>query len=172
MKAKKVMVGAGAALSMVGIVSLLGMGLASAQSPNSASSALVDKIAERFSLKKEDVQKVFDENKQERRAAMEVKFTNRLDQAVKDGKLTATQKDLIVAKHKEMETWLVGLEDKTPAERKTAVIAKHDEMTKWSKENNIPEGYFRGFGHKHGRGLGRHFPSNEKVGKGQLIELH
>jgi outer membrane murein-binding lipoprotein Lpp len=61
--------------------------------------SLVTRLSEKFNLNKSDVQAVFDEN----RTAMETKHqqevTDRLTQAVTDGKLTEAQKTAILAEH-------------------------------------------------------------------------
>ncbi|HUC20312.1 MAG TPA: hypothetical protein VMR98_02340 [Candidatus Polarisedimenticolaceae bacterium] len=164
MKVRKTMLVATAA-SVIGLASVAGM--VSAESGNTG---LVDKISQRFNLNKNDVQKVFDEDRTAHEAGRESRYEARLMQAVKDGKLTEGQKTKLVAKHKELqaemeknhESMKAGREafaNKTDAERQTLMVQRRAEMDKkraeieaWEKQNNIPSGYlFGGFG---GRGQG------------------
>lgn len=130
-----------------------------AQNSNGGTTSLVDKIAQKFNLNKDEVQKVFDQNKADRQAEMEARYEDRLSQAVKDGKLTEEQKTKILAKHKELQAKFEAqreagkdaraeLENKTEAERKALMEQKKAELDKlkseieaWEKENNIPSGY-------------------------------
>jgi hypothetical protein len=119
--------------------------------------SLVQKIADKFNLNKSDVQAVFDEHYQEQRAKMEAKFADRLDQLVNDGKITEAQKQLIIAKHKELEasrqSMFESMKDKTPEERKTAMEAERKALEDWAKQNNIDLKYVMP-GHGMGKGMG------------------
>lgn len=136
-----------ASAGAVGILALAGMGAVSAEGQNGSS--LVDKIAQHFNLNKEDVQKVFDEAKDERQAEHEQKLKDKLDQAVKDGKMTQAQADQIVAKLKELKDFRTSLKDKTPQERHEALKDKRDELRQWAKDNNIPLRYLMPLGGPH-----------------------
>src|SRR4030042_868531 len=68
-------------------------------------SSLVQKIADKFGLKKEDVQAVFDQDRTDRKAERENQYLARLDQLVSDGKITPAQKQLIIDKHQEITAW-------------------------------------------------------------------
>lgn len=114
------------------------MGVVSAQSQTSSTS-LVDKIAQKFNLKKSDVQAVFDQDRQEHEAQHQQQLKTRLDQAVKDGKLTQDQEDKLIAKLKELDSNRDSLKDKTPEERHAAMKSKMDEFKQWLKDNNISE---------------------------------
>lgn len=165
-------------LIAIGATTALGMALVAggALAQGARGGDLVDKISTRFNLNKADVQKVFDENRVEKRTQMEQRYEERLNQAVKDGKLTAEQKDKILAKHKELMSQMeakkgeikelkAGLEGKSAEERKqlleqhrSEMEKHHDEIEAWEKENNIPSGYLglkmaKGFHHKPGRPL-------------------
>lgn len=135
---------------------------------NNPFSTLVQKIADKFQLKKEDVQAVFDQDRTERKAQMETKRAERqaegekkylaqLDQWVKDGKITEAQKTLILNKHKELQSnrpsELQNMQGKTEEEKKAAMEAKKTEMaTKrkeledWAKQNDIDLQYLFGAG--------------------------
>jgi polyhydroxyalkanoate synthesis regulator phasin len=64
---------------------------------------LVQKIADTFHLNPSDVQKVFDQNKQDRQAQHEQKLKDHLDQLVKNGTITKDQEDKIIAKLKDLK---------------------------------------------------------------------
>lgn len=161
------------------LVSVLGIGIFSSTkvlaqnilNGQNPMSSLVQKIADKFGLKKEDVQAVFDQDRAEhqvemeakraeRQAEMETKYKAQLDQDVKDGKITEAQKELILAKRKELEASrqaeMQNMQGKTAEERKAAMEAKKTEMEKkrkeledWAKQNGIDLKYLMG-------GFGRH----------------
>ena len=140
------------ALAIATAVAVTGIGLSQAQAEDSTKTNLVDKLASRFNLNKDEVQKVFDENRAEVRAQKEQGYLDRLNQAVTDGKLTTQQKDLLVAKHTELQTYMTSLQGKTAAERRTAMDAKRVELEKWATDNNIPRDYLMMMGDHEGRG--------------------
>lgn len=80
---------------------------------------------------------MFDEEHASREAEHQAAVKTKLDQAVKDGKITQAQEDQIIAKQKELETFKDTLKDKTPEERRTAMKAKMDEFKKWLDDNKI-----------------------------------
>lgn len=156
MKIRKSILIASAA-TVVGLSALGATALA--QSNNTNHGSLIDKITQKFNLNKDEVQKVFDQDKTDRQAAMEASYEDRLAQAVKDGKLTEEQKSKILAKHKELMAQFEArreankdkrdeFENMTEAERQKAIEARKAEMNKlksdieaWEKANNIPTGY-------------------------------
>jgi hypothetical protein len=135
-------------------IGLAGMGAAAkaATTSNTEGTGLVDKIAQKFNLNKDDVQKVFDEDRQSHEAEHQAKMEERLSQAVTDGKITEEQKTKILAKIKELdaarESEREAMKDKTQEERKTLMEQKRAELEQWAKDNNIPTDYFPmvGFG--------------------------
>ncbi len=147
-----------AAAALVGAIAL-GTSVYAAQVPGTfqnRTSALVQAIASKFNLNTADVQKVFDDQRAQQQADMQAKneqrFTDRLAQAVKDGKLTQAQSDLVTAKHQEVQTFMESLKDKTVADRQAALKTEMDSLKQWATDNNIPEGYLpMGFGP--GRGM-------------------
>lgn len=122
-------------------VSLAGIGAAMAASGSAGSSNLVDNIASHFHLDKAAVQQVVDQTKQQNQTAHEQKYEDRLAKAVTDGKITAAQKDLILAKHNELVSTRQSLKGKTPAERRAALTQERTDLQAWEKANNIPAGY-------------------------------
>jgi hypothetical protein len=144
-------------LLLAGIAGIVGLasitGLAAAATDSNTGTSLVDRIATRFNLNKDDVQKVFEENRAEREAEHQQKIEERLNQAVTDGKITSVQKDQILSKLSELKTFMETLKDKTHEERHTAMEQKRTELEQWAKDNNIPTEYLRFL---HGRGHGGH----------------
>ena len=128
-------------LATAGISSLGAVSMASAATSSTGQDSLIDKIASKFKLNKDEVKAVFDEDRTTREAEREQKMKDKLAQAVKDGKLTQAQADKITAKMAEMKTFMESLKDKTETERKSAMDTKRDEIKKWIEDNNIPEGY-------------------------------
>jgi hypothetical protein len=122
---------------------------------------LVQKIAQKFGLKEADVQSVVDEarreNHEKRQAEMLTKLEERLTTAVKDGKITDAQKQLILNKHKELQAQrdkdLSAWQSLTPEQRKAKMEERQAELTAWAKANNIDSQYVFGFGGK-GMGMG------------------
>lgn len=151
--------GAVAAISATGIG---GVAAVSAQTDTASSdptSSLVTKIAQKFNLKTEDVASVFNEDRQAKETERTAQAEKELTQAVADGKLTAAQKDAILAKRKELQAQRdsdrQAMDSKTDSERKAAMEAKKTELDNWVKQNNIPTDYVRylmggGKGHGHG----------------------
>lgn len=136
-----------------------------AQTTDNPTSSLVQKIADKFGLHKSDVQAVFDQDKSDRKANMEKKSEERLDQAVKDGKITEEQKQLIISKQKELQTTrqtqMQSMQGKSQDEIKAAMEANKSTMEAerksledWAKQNGIDMQYLMGgFGHG-GFGMG------------------
>jgi hypothetical protein len=164
-------------LLIAGVVSGLGLagvgtlGVASAASSNTSGSGdnLVDKIASTFNLDKSKVQAVFDSNRQEKEAERQAQLEKELTQLVSDGKITATQKDAILTKQKELkaarESNKDDLKNKTESERKTFMDQQRSALEQWTKDNNIPTEYLRyvmggGRGHGHG-GPGKDAPMGQ-----------
>jgi len=138
---KKSLLVAGA-VAATGIASLGAAGAASAATNSKGPDALIDKLATKFNLNKDEVKAVFEEERAVHQAEREQAMKDRLSQAVKDGKLTQAQADKITAKMAEMKAFHESLKDKTKEERKTAMDAKRDELKKWAEDNDIPAGFF------------------------------
>lgn len=163
MNSKKILLTAAAA-SIIGVGSL-----ASVAQAQGDGNTMVDRISQRFNLDKNEVQKVFNEERESRQAEHQKSYEEMLNQAVKDGKLTQEQKDKVLAKHnemkKEMQQNREEMKNKTQAEREQLREQRHDEMEKkraeleqWEKDNGIPSGYLMAHkGEGHG-GRGGHGP--------------
>lgn len=149
----------GGLLTAVGLSTVAGVGMASAESGTSGStdpmSSLVQKIASKFNLNQADVQKVFDEDRSARETEREQKQAERLQKLVDDGTITATQKTAIEAKIKELKSEREANKDEmknlSAEERKAKMDTKKTELEAWAKEQGIDlsklQGIFMGGGH-------------------------
>lgn len=126
---------------------------------------MIQKIADKFGLNKTDVQAVFDQDRTDRKADMEKKFQTDLDQAVKDGKITDSQKQLIISKRTELQDarkkGMQNMQGKSADEIKAAMEANKSTMESertaleaWAKQNGIDMKYLMGGFGRHGFGMG------------------
>ncbi|MBU1130383.1 hypothetical protein KKE45_03650 [Patescibacteria group bacterium] len=104
---------------------------------NSTYPPLIQKLIDRFNLNGDEVKQVFDEHRQERHQQMKVRFEERLDQAVSEGKITQEQKEAFLAKKDEFMANCNG--DKKQHQ---------EEMRTWTEENGIDLELFRAFGNR------------------------
>jgi hypothetical protein len=139
MNKKSLMVAA--AITTLGVSGALGVnGVVNAATDTSSTdpmSSLVQKIADKFDLNKDEVQAVFDAQRDEMKARHEQEVKDRLAQAVKDGKITQEQSDKIAAKLKEMQSKREELKNKTMEERREFKEQKRDDMRQWASDNGI-----------------------------------
>jgi hypothetical protein len=124
MQIKKSLLVAGA-VTTVGLASLAGVNTVSAATDTTGDS-LVSKLAQKFNVGEDEVQAVFDEDKQARQAEMRTALSERLQEAVDDGDITAAQKTLIENKRKELQ-----------AARDT----ERDALDAWATEQGIDAKY-------------------------------
>ena len=119
---------------------------------------LAQALATRFNLNATEVQTFLTEqhqaHKAEMKADMEAKMAARLEQAVTDGKITAAQKDLIVAKQAEVRTKMEALTDSDAADRDTAMKAIQDDLKSWAETNGIDIKWIGGGMPMRGHGMG------------------
>ncbi len=123
---------------------------------------VINAISKRFNLNASDVQKVFDEQRIANQAQMQQKFTDSINKAVTDGKITQDQANKIIAKHAEVKAQRDALQGKTPEEIRSAMKTQGDALKQWAQDNNIPMQYlmFGGIGGRagmfgEGKGQGR-----------------
>ncbi len=125
--------------------------------------ALAQKIASKFNLNIADVQAIFDQDRKDKEAERETQYENQLTQYVKDGKITESQKQLILAKHKELassrQKEMESMKGKTEEEKKALMETKKTEMEtqrkaleEWAKQNGIDTQYLMGLGKRGGPG--------------------
>lgn len=155
-------------MATVAAVSVLGAGILTAstafaqQSDSSTQnpmSSLVEKIATKFNLNKDEVQAVFDEAHEERHAQMKADFEEQLSTYVSEGKITEEQKQLILKKREEMDAERKGNKDQfqnlSEDERRSQMEQKRADLEAWANENGIDLQYLmprggKGFGMGHG----------------------
>lgn len=120
---------------------------------------VIQKLVERFNLDPAKVEEVLQQDRKEREAKRQAIFEDRLEQAVKDGKLTEKQKEAILAKRSELQAKVESLRNLTPEERYGALRQLREEVAAWAKENGIDAkwlltGKGRGFGPRSFCGFG------------------
>jgi hypothetical protein len=147
---KSIVVSAGAAAIALSAIGGAVATHAAAGTSNSKTS-LIDAIAQKFNLKANDVQQVFDQQRAVEHAAHEQKAKTALDQAVKDGKLTQAQEDAVIAKQAEVKAFMATLSGKSETDRRTAMKTEIAQVKDWAAKNAIPSQYM------HGGGMGGHF---------------
>ncbi len=104
MKAIKSKLVVAAVAGVVGLSSLGVVGMVSADDSSTGRESLISKLAEKFGVSQDEVQSVFDENREEMQAEREAEASERLQGLVDDGTITAEQKTAIEAKKDEMQT--------------------------------------------------------------------
>lgn len=145
------------ALGVLAFGTLISQNYALAAENVNPETTIVEKIATKFDLNKNEVQKVFDEQKIEMQAQMQAKNEERLTILVSEGKITEAQRTLILNKHKELhesrQSDRDALKELTPEEKKAKMEAKRTELNTWAKENGIdPDFLFLGRGMREGHG--------------------
>lgn len=154
-----------AIMAIVGIVgtgSLIGISQVQAAESLDDYPPIVQKIAETFNLDPDEVENVFDQDREDRR-------DEHLDAMVEEGTLTQEQRDLLEAKQEEMREAReeIRIKDLTQEERREAMQETHEQMEDWAEENGIDipflgprggmgmhEGYGEGYGGEYGSGYG------------------
>lgn len=84
--------------------------------------SVVEKLAEKLGIENEKVQTAYDEVRQERRTEMQAAKDAKLDEAVKDGVITESQKTALIEKRNEM---------------RQQMSKQREEMQKWMDEQGI-----------------------------------
>ena len=159
-----------ATLGLALVAGVVGAGIASAHGFGGGfgDGSFAASLAQRFNLNEGDVTSFLQEQQAARmeqmQAQMEARLTERLDSAVSEGTITEQQKDLITAKHEELQTRMEQLRDQdlSPEDRKAQMESIHEEMRAWAEANNIPTpfagpqagGDRGGFGHHEGGMMG------------------
>lgn len=140
------------------VVTMIGAGFFGVTQANAATTTvpnretLIQRITDTFHLNKDDVQKVFDQFHTDRVTARVQKYNDRLDQAVKDGKITSAQEQLILDKRKELQSKVQDYKNMTKDQRKAAKKQEMQDVKTWAQQNNIDLKYLMpGFGKGRGR---------------------
>lgn len=134
---------------------------------NGIRDSLIEKLVSKFNLNKDEVTKVFNEEREARRAVNDTERQKRLEEklnlAVTNGKLTNDQKQLILNKMAELEKERIANREAHAnlsfEERKNEMNKHRTELEKWASDNGIDLEYLMvGFG----RGMG-----GERMGQGK-----
>lgn len=116
---------------------------------------LIDAIAQKFGLKKTQVQNVItdyqNQQKQLRLTNLQQRQKSRLDQLVSQGKITQDQENLILNKLQELQNNRQNWKNLTPDQRKTAMQKQRTDLQNWAKQNNIDLKYLYSF--RMGKGM-------------------
>ena len=127
-------------LSTAGVVAVSGAGLwATSAMAAGGKNDLASAIADKFHLSRQEVQATISQFQQEKQTDRTTEFNARLDQAVKDGTLTADQKTKILAERQLIMTRNQDIKKMTdPAARQQAKKQLLADIAQWVKDNNIP----------------------------------
>ncbi len=98
---------------------------------------IVQRLAEKFNLDTNEVQKVFDEERETRQAERYALFVEKLDDLVAEGKLTQEQKDYLVAHHEKMQGVHEEMITLEPSERREKAQSLHSELEVWAESQNL-----------------------------------
>lgn len=139
------------AVPAIAVMMYLGAGLASAEGNGED---LAERIATKFNLNQAEVEQVFEEHREERDAERQQDLSDRLQERVDSGEITAEQKPLIENKLKEMENAREELRDQdlSREEMQTKMKAMREELKTWVESNGLeledvmPFGMGRGHG--------------------------
>lgn len=121
-----------AALLTVGV-----MGTTAVQAQEANGSTFAQRIADHFGLNQDDVESFLQESRQERKALMQEKHQEHIDELVANGILTQAQADELQAIH---EAWIQSKEngqDLSREERQAQREAHRAEIEAWAAENGI-----------------------------------
>lgn len=126
-------------------------------SEDSPQNSIVEKLVAKFNLNRDDVQKVFDEDKEDRGKEMESKFNSMLDAAISKGELTESKKSLILEKRDEFKNSFEFKGDENKGLSRDEIQAKmktkRESLEKWANDNKIDMKYLIWLG---GLGKGGH----------------
>lgn len=146
-------------LASMASVMLVGTGLAAqtafAQQGTSSSNDLAQAIASKFHLSQSDVQLVIDQYRTQRQTQRQQRFQDRLNQAVANGSLTPSQRDMVVAKLQTVQQQLAQIRTMTdPVARHSALRSLDSSLRSWVAANKIGATWLRGDGFRLGHDMG------------------
>lgn len=145
----------GAALATATLIGVGSVGAVSAATDNSTNgaSSIVDKLASKFNLNKDEVQAVFDEERKQHQAEHQAEQKQHLAQAVTDGTLTQAQADYITKAQAEIKSLMGdGRPDQLDEAARQQIRDKMAALRTWADDNNVDMRYVMGGGRGHGPG--------------------
>jgi len=98
---------------------------------------LIEKLAERFDIDKDEIMDFMEELKEEKRTEMEKRFEESLDELVEEGEITVAQKEIILEKREEIRAFNEGIGDMKVDEAREAQREMKEEFEDWAEENDI-----------------------------------
>ena len=166
-------------LPTLAFVAVLGLGAYGVSQVNAQEdtnkATIIERIAEKFNLNKDEVQTVFDEHQDEMMQKKREIVEEKLNDAVSKGELTEEKKQLILQKMEELQKENQDRREERKdikslsAEERRAEMEKireeakqnREELEKWAEENGIDLKYLvggmgmkMGMGPGHGKGFG------------------
>lgn len=152
-----------------------------AQEGETPHQSIIERLVARFGLNQEEVESVFQEERQDRQAEMQNQFEAKLDEAIAAGELSEDQKALILAKHEELrqqnenqgpkgDDWHELSAEERQAkmeEEKASREARQAELQAWAEANGIDMKYFN-----LGRGEFEHGPEGRGMGMGRQMNAN
>lgn len=143
------------------LMAVMGVDVYAADAAEAERTSLVDRIIAQFNLNKDEVQKVVEQERAQRQQENRDRVTASLTDAVTQGKITEEQKNMILAKHEDMQK--TRTETRTAGDRtanRAARAQERQELEQWAKDNNIDAQYMM-----MGNGMGR---GGDGAGKGGM----
>ncbi|MCL5409799.1 MAG: hypothetical protein M1607_02995 [Patescibacteria group bacterium] len=145
-------------------IGVMGASVVNAQTPDNHLAGLVQAISQKFGLNESQVQAVVDQYQQQQKANFQAnaqqRLTDRLNQAVTDGKITDTQKQAILDELAKLQSEYSpsSLKAMSADQRKQTLQQEQDEIQSWAQSQGIDPSYLRpGYFVKGGRGwFGEH----------------
>ena len=128
----------------MGLSGAAGIGAVSAEATSSSAdpmASLVDKLVAKFNLNKEEVESVFNESRAEMETQREKEQSERLQELVDEGTITAAQKTAIEAKVAELKEQREGnresFKNLSDGERKSKMEEERSSLEAWAKEQGL-----------------------------------
>lgn len=150
------------AVVVIGGATVWGTTIVHAQTTNPFSD-LVDRIAQKFGLDKTQVQSVFDQYRSDKRqqmiTTMQQREKTRLDDLVKNGKITSAQEQAILDEQTALKNKYNPSTGNqlTPEQRKQQFESMQNDIKTWATSQGIDPSYvLPGFGKGGRKGMGRH----------------
>lgn len=131
----------GGVVGTVGLASITGAGMVSAATDMHGSGSLVEKIAAKFNVDQDEVQQLFNEEREARQGDRQARVSERLQALVDKGTITAEQKTAIEAKLKELaetrEANRGEMKNLSKDERRAKMDEQREALESWAKEQGL-----------------------------------